>query len=156
MGNSIAVELPALDWAALVRIQVPQPGNPLILQNFTGLARPQKSAAELAAFLAGCYGSAGERRFRCRKCVGFPRLSLFGFVALSFALLISWRVPATLKGTPSSAGLIVVLKCTVEAEGCSLCPPIERDPSGATEPVSSQGRRMVPTQDSVGDVWCEP
>jgi len=31
------------------------------------------------------------------KSVEFPRLSLFGFVALSFALLISWRVPATLQ-----------------------------------------------------------
>jgi hypothetical protein len=50
VGDSLAVELPALDRAALVRIQVPQPDNILIsLYSVVsrGLAR---NAAKLADF----------------------------------------------------------------------------------------------------------
>jgi hypothetical protein len=54
------------------------------------------------------------------------------------------------------ASLTMILRCSVEAEGFSLCLPVEWNSCDATELVRGQGCGLASSEDGLGDVRSEP
>ena len=165
LGDSLAVELPALTRAALVRIQVPQPDNILILQDFIDFRKAARTPAKTGLFQSPGRASARRdtfhtaitRRRRPRLCEALfryrlPRLSGSATCTLLSGILKSSRCI----GAEEPVLFRAFVRAFSGSRDASLCLPVDRDPSDAGEFVRRQRRGLMSPQDGVCDIGSEP